>query len=80
MRGGELWWRRRPYASPMSFARISIDNAVMGGVACIAGTRIPVETVVGMLSDGMTVQEIVEDFPQLSAADVAAARSYARLT
>ena len=61
----------------MAFQRISIDPAVMAGLPCIAGTRIPVTTVVGMVADGMTVDEMVEAFPQLSAEDVADALRYA---
>lgn len=49
----------------------------MAGVPCIAGTRIPVATVVGMVAEGMQVGEIVEDFPQLEPDDVKAALSFA---
>lgn len=49
------------------FERISVDHRIMGGVPCIAGTRIPVATVVSMVAEGMTVERIVGDFPQLDA-------------
>lgn len=49
----------------------------MGGVPCIRGTRIPVTTVVGMIADDMTVEEILAEFPQLTADDVRAALRYA---
>jgi hypothetical protein len=39
--------------------------------------RIPVATVVGMVAEGMTPDEIVRDFPDLEAADVRAALVYA---
>lgn len=42
----------------------------MAGVPCIRGTRIPVATVVGMVAEGMTMTDIVGDFPQLTEADV----------
>ncbi|MGH8896943.1 MAG: DUF433 domain-containing protein [Egibacteraceae bacterium] len=42
----------------------------MAGVPCMRGTRIPVATVVGMVAEGMTVGEILADFPQLIEADV----------
>ena len=43
----------------MDFERITIDPHQMGGVACIRGLRIPVSTVVAMVADGMTVEEIL---------------------
>lgn len=59
------------------FKRISIDHNVMGGVPCVAGTRIPVSTVVGMLAEGMSEDEILSDFPQLHAEDIRSALGYA---
>jgi len=61
----------------VSFERVSVDHEVMGGVPCVRGTRIPVATVVGMVADGMSVEEIVADYPQLLADDIAAALRYA---
>lgn len=49
----------------MTFNRIAADQAIMAGVPCIRGTRIPVATVVGMVAEGMTPAEILADFPQL---------------
>lgn len=49
----------------------------MGGVPCIRGTRIPVSTVVGMVAEGMTVSEIVVEFPQLTSEDIQDALRYA---
>lgn len=54
----------------MSFERISVDHRVMGGVPCISGTRIPVATVVGMVAEGMSIEEIVAEFPQLDPEDI----------
>lgn len=61
----------------MKFARITVDPAQMGGVPCIRGLRIPVATVVGMLADGMSVQEILDAFPDLVPEDVQDALRYA---
>lgn len=61
----------------MAFKRITIDPEVMGGMPVIRGLRIPVATVVAMVADGMTVAEIVEELPDLSAEDVAEALRYA---
>lgn len=59
------------------FERILIDHRVMGGVPCIRGTRIPVATVVGMVAEGMALEEILGDFPQLSDQDIKEALRYA---
>lgn len=49
----------------------------MGGVPCIRGLRIPVATVVGMLADGMSTNEILAAYPDLEAEDVREAMRYA---
>jgi uncharacterized protein (DUF433 family) len=59
------------------FERILIDHRIMGGVPCIRGTRIPVATVVGMVAEGMSTDEILRDFPQLSNEDIKEALRYA---
>lgn len=61
----------------MSFERITINPHVMGGLPCIRGMRMPVATVVGMVADGMSVPEILDDFPDLEAEDIAEALRYA---
>jgi len=61
----------------LTFERIAVDPAVMAGVPCIKGTRIPVATVVGLVAAGQTAAEIVADFPQLTDADVRTALRYA---
>ncbi|HEY7008154.1 MAG TPA: DUF433 domain-containing protein [Jatrophihabitantaceae bacterium] len=61
----------------MAFERITINPDVMGGLPCIRGMRMPVATVVGMVADGMSVAEILDDFPDLEAEDIAAALRYA---
>jgi uncharacterized protein (DUF433 family) len=54
----------------MRSARITVEPDKMGGVPCIRGLRIPVATVVGMVAEGMTVDEILADYPDLEADDV----------
>ena len=44
---------------------------------CLRGLRVPVATVVGMVADGMTADEILADFPYLEPDDIAAALRYA---
>jgi len=57
--------------------RVTIDSDIHHGDPCITGTRIPVTTIVGSLADGMTVEEILEAYPQLTPIDVKAALAYA---
>ncbi len=59
------------------FDRIVVDHRVMGGAPCIVGTRIPVATVVSMVAEGMTVERIVADFPQLDGEAVRQALMFA---
>ena len=49
----------------------------MGGVPCIAGTRIPVATIVGLIAQGRTPDEVIADYPQLAREDVRAALEFA---
>ncbi|MXV87279.1 MAG: DUF433 domain-containing protein [Acidimicrobiales bacterium] len=49
----------------------------MGGLPCIRGLRIPVATVVNMIADGMTPDEVVAELPPLELEDVAAALRFA---
>jgi uncharacterized protein (DUF433 family) len=58
----------------MKFTRITINPKQMGGVPCIRGLRIPVTTVVGMVADGMSEQEILKAFPDLEKEDIREAR------
>lgn len=61
----------------MRFERITVDPAKMGGQPCIRGLRIPVTTVVAMVADDMTTDEIAAAFPELTAEDVHEALHYA---
>ena len=57
----------------MEFHRITSNPRQMGGTPCIRGLRIPVSTVVGMVADGMTVDEILDSFPDLEREDISEA-------
>ncbi len=61
----------------MRFTRITVRPEQMGGVPCVRGLRIPVATVIDMVADGMSRQEIVAAYPDLEAADVEEALHYA---
>jgi len=64
----------------MTFTRITVNANQMGGVPSIRGLRIPLATVVDMLADGMTVEEILRDYPDLDREDVIDALHYAAQT
>jgi uncharacterized protein (DUF433 family) len=55
------------------WGRITTDPEVLGGVPCLRGRQVPVATVVGMVADGMTSEEILADFPSLEAGGIAEA-------
>jgi uncharacterized protein (DUF433 family) len=57
--------------------RITMDPQIMGGHACIRGTRVTVGTIVGMLANGYKTEEILSLYPYLKKEDLAAALSYA---
>jgi len=61
----------------MKFTRITVNPNQMDGVPCIRGLRIPVATVVGMVSDGMTEEEIVEAYPDIEHDDIRESLRYA---
>lgn len=59
------------------FPRIAVDPAVCGGRPIVAGTRMRVSDILEMLAGGASIEELVADFPYLSADDVRAALGYA---
>ena len=61
----------------MKYVKITVNPNQMGGVPCIRGLRIPVATVVGMVADGMTGEEILKAFPDLEREDIREALQYA---
>ena len=61
----------------MAYVRITTDPQQLGGQPCIRGLRIPVATVLAMVADGMSVDEIVAAYPDLEVEDVAEALRYA---
>jgi uncharacterized protein (DUF433 family) len=57
--------------------RITIDQCVRFGKACVRGTRITVGDVLSYLAAGMTEAEVVAEFPQLAREDIRACLAYA---
>jgi uncharacterized protein (DUF433 family) len=57
--------------------RITIDPDVCHGKPCIRGMRYPVETILELLSSGMTTEEVLADYEDLEREDILAALSFA---
>jgi uncharacterized protein (DUF433 family) len=57
--------------------RITIDPAICHGKPVIRGLRYPVETILELLSSGMSADEIVADYEDLERADILAVLSFA---
>jgi len=61
----------------MAFERITTHPDRMGGVPCIRDLRFSVASVVAMVADGMTTEEILAEHPDLEAEDVTESLRYA---
>ena len=56
---------------------ISINSAIRFGKPCVKGTRITVQDILGWLASGMTNDEIIEDFPELTIEQIRASLAFA---
>jgi len=61
------------------FTRISTDPSRMAGAPCIRGLRFPVASVVAMVADGMSEDEILAEHPDLERDDIREALRFAAL-
>jgi uncharacterized protein (DUF433 family) len=52
--------------------RITVNPAVMTGLPCIRGMRIPATTILGLLASGATEKEVLADYPDLEPEDIRA--------
>ena len=59
------------------FTRINHDVGIMGGKACISGTRITVGMILMQISEGITYEELLGEYPDLTEEDIAEALRYA---
>jgi uncharacterized protein (DUF433 family) len=56
--------------------RISINPTICFGKPCIKGHRIWVSLILDMLTDGMNVDELLQEYPQLTREDILACIAY----
>ncbi len=59
------------------FDRISIDPEIMAGKACIRNTRITVALILNLLANNASIDEILDDYPELEHDDITACFKYA---
>ena len=57
---------------------IVLDPAILAGKPIVRGTRLSVDSVIGLLADGWSEEQIVENYPGLSRDDVLACLAYVR--
>ncbi|GHU49900.1 hypothetical protein FACS1894200_09040 [Spirochaetia bacterium] len=56
---------------------ITLNPAVMGGKPCIRGMRVTVGMIVGQIGAGVSVEELLTDYPYLEREDIMQALQYA---
>ena len=57
--------------------RIVANPGILGGKPIVEGTRLSVEHILGLLANGMSNQEIIADYPELSEESIRAVLGYA---
>ena len=61
----------------MEFKRVTTNSRQMGRVPCLRGLRIPVATIVALIAEGQTAEEILALYPDREAEDVREALLFA---
>ena len=59
------------------FTRILHNVDIMGGKACIKGTRVTVSMIVSQIGESKTIEELLGEYPYLTQEDIAQALKYA---
>src|ERR1700754_3546880 len=76
-RATRAYGNRGAYCGMVAYERITIDPNRMSGLPCIRDTRVTVSAVLGQLAAGLTIPELLADFPYLDRHDVLAALEFA---
>ncbi len=61
-----------------SDARITLDPAVLAGKPVIKGTRLAVDFIIGLLAEGWSEADILQNYPGITHEDITACLAYAR--
>jgi uncharacterized protein (DUF433 family) len=64
------------YLDHIHIERITIDPSICHGKPCVRGLRYPVETLLELLASGMTNEEILADYEDLTHEDILACLAY----
>jgi len=59
--------------------RITFDPQVMGGRACIRGTRVTVSLILNLVANGLSPEQIREAYPYIEPEDIRQALQYAAM-
>lgn len=59
------------------FDRITYDQNIMGGQACIRGMRVPVSLILNLVAHGKSFDEIINEYPVLEKEDIKQSLEYA---
>jgi uncharacterized protein (DUF433 family) len=60
--------------------RITFDEKILAGKPIIKGTRITVSLILELLSSGMKIEDILNEYPQLKKEDILSAVKYAAMS
>jgi len=63
----------------MKLDRITVNSDIMGGKPCIRGMRFPVSRIIGLLASGQTMEEIIQNHPDIEKEDILQSLQYAAL-
>ena len=63
----------------MKLERITVNSDIMGGKPCIRGMRFPVSRIIGLLASGQTIEEIIQNHPDIEKEDILQSLQYAAL-
>jgi uncharacterized protein (DUF433 family) len=74
----ELEWPRLEINLAADLTRITVDPKLLVGKPVIRGTRLSVEFIIGLLADGWTEKDILDNYPGIEIADIKACLAYAR--
>jgi len=69
---------RRQEAVMSDTIRVVVDPAVLAGKPIVRGTRLSVDFIIGLLADGWSEADILENYPDLTHEDVVSCLAYAR--
>ncbi len=58
-------------------ARVQFDPTICHGKACIKGTRVMISVILDTLAEGLSIEEILKNYPTLQKEDINAALEYA---